>query len=502
MYSKILSAHIKGVTIDIINVECDISSGLPVMDMVGLLSSDVKEAKERVRTALKNSGIFIPPKRVTINLSPANVRKQGNIYDLPIALAIMAAMGLVDRQKSEDILVMGELSLWGSVNKVNGVLPVIAEAKAKGIKKFIVPSENISEGKLVEDVCVKGVSSILEVIETVNNDAFEYVIEGAAKEHIGIDEVAKDFYDVKGQESVKRAVMIAAAGLHNILMLGSPGCGKSMIAERIPYILPLPTVKECLEITKIQSISGQLKEQGLVKMRPFRAPHHTASKVALAGGGINVKAGEITLAHNGVLFLDELMEFKVETLDTLRQPLEEGKIVINRSNGRYVFPSKIMLVAASNPCKCGYYPDKNRCTCSDMSVQKYMNRISGPIFDRIDIRIFVPEISVKDMGKGNCMSSEEMRECVGRARDMQLHRYLNSDIRYNSRLSGCDVEKYCKLGAEEKKFVDSLCDVRSISCRGYYKIIKVARTIADIEGSEDIRTAHLAEAVGYRNDWN
>lgn len=501
MYSKVLSTHIKGVVIEVVQVECDISNGLPVMDMVGLLASDVKEAKERVRTALKNVGIFIPPKRVTINLSPANIRKKGNVYDLPIAVSIVSAMGLVDKDKAKDILIMGELSLDGRVNKVNGVLPTIAEAKKCGIKKFIIPYENMSEGEIIDGVYIKGVSSILEAIDGINRDDFVFVKKNNNIEYVKEQSDIKDFYEVKGQESVKRAVMIAVAGMHNILMIGAPGCGKSMIAERIPYILPAPNMEECLEITKIQSITGDLKGDGLVTMRPFRSPHHTISKVALVGGGKTPKIGEITMAHNGVLFLDELAEFKGETLDTLRQPLESGKVIINREGGNFVFPAEVMLVAATNPCKCGYYPDRNRCSCSEVDVNRYIHRISGPMLDRMDIWVYIPSVKISDVEKNKCISTIQMREKINRARQLQMKRYMNVDIRYNSRLESKDVEKYCKLGKEENAFISALFDEKDISYRGYYKIIKVARTIADIEGSEDIQVAHLAEAAGYRNDW-
>lgn len=501
MYSRVLSAYIKGVSIEVIYVECDISSGLPVIDMVGLLASDVRESKERVRTALKNMGIYLPPKRITINLSPANIRKQGNFYDLPIALSLAASMGIVESCRLEDVMVMGELSLDGKVNKVNGVLPVIVEAKKLGIKKFIVPKANLEEGKIVEGVFLAGVSSILEAIEIVNNDSYTFTNNGIEENQDYSGEVMKDFFDVKGQESVKRAVMIAAAGMHNILMIGAPGAGKTMIAERIPYILPRPDFEECLEITKIQSITGNLEDGGLVINRPFRAPHHTISKIALVGGGNVPKAGEITMAHGGVLFLDELSEFKSETLDTLRQPLETQKVIINRTNGSYEFPAKVMLVTATNPCKCGYYPDRNKCMCTDQSVKKYINRISGPMLDRMDIWVYIPAVDIKEVNTGNCMSTKEMLECIDKARKMQKDRYRNGQIVFNGRLHGKDVEKYCKLGAIERTFLNDIYDKNAISYRGYYKILKVARTIADIEGSENITVAHLAEAAGYRNDW-
>lgn len=501
MYSRVLSAHIKGVSIEVIYVECDISSGLPVIDMVGLLASDVRESKERVRTALKNMGIYLPPKRITINLSPANIRKQGNFYDLPIALSLVASMGIVENCRLEDVMVMGELSLDGKVNKVNGVLPVIVEAKKLGIKKFIVPKANLEEGKIVEGVFIAGVSSILEAIELVNNDSYTFTNNGSEEKQDYSVDVMKDFFDVKGQESVKRAVMIAAAGMHNILMIGAPGAGKTMIAERIPYILPRPDFEECLEITKIQSITGNLGDGGLVVNRPFRAPHHTISKIALVGGGNVPKAGEITMAHGGVLFLDELSEFKSETLDTLRQPLETQKVVINRTNGSYEFPAKVMLVTATNPCKCGYYPDRNKCMCSDQSVKKYINRISGPMLDRMDIWVYIPAVDIKKVNAGNCMSTKEMLECIEKARKIQKDRYQNSQIVFNGRLHSKDVEKYCKLGATERAFLNDIYDKNTISYRGYYKILKVARTVADIEGSENITVAHLAEAAGYRNDW-
>lgn len=501
MYSKVLSAYIKGVSIEFVDVECDISSGLPVMDMVGLLASDVKEAKDRVRTALKNMDIYLPPKRITINLSPANVRKQGNMYDLPIAMALVSSMGIVGKDKLHEVLIMGELSLDGRVNKVNGVLPVVAEAKKLGIKKFIVPKENLAEGEIVDDIFIVGVSSILEAIAAVNNDGFVL----SEKEERNMSQVdccdLKDFFDVKGQESVKRAVMIAVAGMHNILMIGAPGSGKTMIAERIPYVLPRPNLEECLEITKIQSITGNLKKDGLVTERPFRAPHHTISKIALVGGGVVPKAGEITMAHGGVLFLDELAEFKSETLDTLRQPLETGKVIINRTNGNYVFPAKTLLVTATNPCKCGYYPDRNRCTCTEMSVKKYINRISGPMLDRMDIWVYIPNVNIHKCDNGKCMSTGEMLEKIEKARIVQSERLKDCEEHFNGKLQGKDVDKYCVLGKEERMFLNSAYDKNIMSYRGYYKIIKVARTIADIEGSEKICVSHLAEAAGYRNDW-
>ncbi len=501
MYSKVLSAYIKGVSIEIVDVECDISSGLPVIDMVGLLASDVKEARDRVRTALKNMDIYLPPKRITINLSPANVRKQGNMYDLPIAMALISAMGIVDKEKVQNVLVLGELSLDGKVNKVNGVLPIIAEAKKCGINRFIIPRENLSEGELVDGIYIAGVSSIIEAIDIVNNDTF--VISSRKENGMTKDNVLdmKDFFDVKGQESVKRAVMIAVAGMHNILMIGAPGCGKTMIAERIPYVLPKPDMQECLEITKIQSITGNLKEDGLVTERPFRAPHHTISKIALIGGGTVPRAGEITMAHGGVLFLDELAEFKSETLDTLRQPLETGRVIINRTNGNYVFPAKTLLVTATNPCKCGYYPDRNRCSCTEMSVKKYINRISGPMLDRMDIWVYIPVVDINKCSSGSCMSTAEMLEKIEKARIVQSKRLKNCTEGYNGKLQGKDIDKYCILGSEERNFLNSVYDKSIMSYRGYYKIIKVARTIADIEGSEKICVSHLAEAAGYRNDW-
>lgn len=501
MYSKVLSAFIKGVSIELVDVECDISSGLPIIDMVGLLASDVKEAKNRVRTALKNADIFLPPKRITINLSPANVRKQGNIFDLPIALTMLASLGIVEKGKLEGVLVMGELGLDGSVNSVNGVLPVIAEAKKMGVKNFIVPLNNIEEGKLVAGVKIAGVSSILEAIDVVNKDGYVLTY-GRDRVMFGEDFInCKDFIDVCGQESVKRAVMVAAAGMHNILMVGAPGTGKTMIAERIPYILPKPSIEECLEITKIQSIVGELQSDGLVMERPFRAPHHTISKMALIGGGNVPHPGEITKAHGGVLFLDELAEFKSETLDTLRQPLENERVVINRNNGNYIFPASCMLVTATNPCKCGYYPDRNKCSCSDVSVSRYINRISGPMLDRMDIWIFIPKVDMKNVQNGKCMSSKEMYIKIENARKIQEERYKDSQVKYNGKLSGKDVLKYCKLGKKEKEFLQSIFESKGISYRGYYKIIKLARTIADLEGCEEIGVAHLAEAAGYRNEW-
>lgn len=509
MYSKVYSAAIRGVSMEIVCVETDVSDGLPSFDMVGLLNSEVKEAKERVRSAIKNTGYLLPPKRITVSLSPADIRKEGSSFDLPIAVGILNSIGLVgksneDRRRTEEVLIAGELSLSGKVLKMKGVLPMILAAREKGIKKFIVPSENAAEGAIVEDVSVYGVKDLRDTIDFLNGEKKN------PERHIDFKEVYRHFYeqneseydfaDINGQEAVKRAAKIAVAGMHHMLLVGAPGSGKSMIAKRIPGILPRPDMEECMEITKIHSIAGELNNEPVMMSRPFRAPHHTITGRALVGGGINPKPGEITLAHRGVLFLDELAEFKRDTIDALRQPIEDGRVVINRIGGNYEFPAKIMLVAATNPCKCGYYPDRNRCSCSEIQVKNYIGRISGPILDRIDICIHAPEVQAKDLGRHSGETTREIRRQVERVREVQRQRYISENYRFNSEVPSSHMEKYCRLTDKAKKLMDKVYTNLRLSVRAYYKIVRVARTIADLDSSEMIDEKHIAEAVGYRTE--
>ena len=502
MFSRIMSAAIRGVGIEIIQVETDISSGLPVFDMVGLLSSEVRESKERVRTAIKNCGMSVPPRRITVNLAPADVRKEGGSFDLPVAVSVLAAMGMVQAViNMEETLMVGELGLDGSVRPVRGVLPMIQEGKRQGIRYFIVPEANRREGAIVTEAKVIGVSSLLEVCDILNGHRT------LETEHIDIQELyhsqikkeTKDFSDIQGQESLKKAAEIAAAGMHNMLIVGPPGSGKTMVAERLPSILPKPDLEECLEITKIQSIAGNLREETLITERPFRAPHHTITEKAMTGGGQRVVPGEITLAHRGVLFLDEFAEFKSDTIDALRQPLEKGSFVLSRVSGTYRFPADFMLVAASNPCPCGYYPDRTRCTCSEPQVQRYLGRMKGPIADRIDICVGVQPVEVDQLQTNRrCESSTDIRKRVEAAVFLQRERYAGTGFRFNSELDIRGVKKYCYIGEKEKQLLRQAFTSFGMSARGYYRVIKVARTIADLEGSIHIREKHISQALGYR----
>ena len=503
MYSKVYSAAIRGIEMEIVAVETDVSDGLPSFEMVGLLNSEVKEARERVRSAIKNTGYLLPPKRITVNLSPADIRKEGSSFDLPIAISILTSLGLINKKiNAEDkILIAGELSLSGKVMPMNGVLPMVLAAREKGIKKFIVPKDNAKEGAVVKDVEIYGITSLQEVINFLNGYSYEkepYIdFDAMYESKTIIDEM--DFADISGQESVKRAIKVAVAGMHHVLMIGTPGSGKSMIAKRIPGILPKPDMEECMEITKIHSIAGELKNNTCIRLnRPFRAPHHSVSDKALIGGGNNPKPGEITLAHRGVLFLDELAEFRRETIDSLRQPLETGEVVINRLNGTYVFPASVMLVAATNPCKCGYYPDRNRCSCTEIQVKNYLGKISGPILDRIDMCITTQTVMLEDIGKKTGESSAKIRQQIEKVRKIQEERYEKEKFRFNSEVPSSKLDKYCKMSSDAKNIIEKAYKMYGLSVRSYHKLVRVARTIADLEGANYIEEKHIAEALGYR----
>lgn len=500
MFCKINSASFLGVEMLKINVEVDISDGLPNFDMVGLLNSEVKESRERVRTAIKNQSIILPPKRITINLSPVNVRKTGNYFDLAIAVGILKCLGIVLSTNLEDTLIVGELSLNGDVKKIGGILAIVAKAKELGFKKCIIPKENEDEGAVIDGINVYGVNSLNEAVSIINDEFKKEAV------HKDIYEVYRsnalafttlDFADVYGNEGIKRAVMIAACGKHHLLMIGPPGVGKSMIASRIPTILPKPDMDECIEITKIHSIAGKLKDGNFMTNRPYRAPHHTITQSALVGGGMIPKMGEVTLAHKGVLFLDELAEFKPDTIDTLREPIENGQVIISRNSGKYVFPADIMLVGATNPCKCGYYPDRNRCNCSESQVKNYLNRISGPILDRLDICVNMEPIKIEEIEKNSKnISSSDMQKIVEKGRKIQKDR--NPSGKFNSKLSVREIESICCMEKEAGELLRESYAKLQLSVRAYYKIIRVARTIADIEECEYINKKHMAEAINYR----
>ncbi len=503
MYSSIISGGILGVEGILIRVETDIHDGLPVFNMVGYLSSCVREAGERVRTALKNSMYYLPPKRITINLSPADVRKEGTAFDLPIAIGILVSMGMIPEKNAKGILLIGELSLDGHVNAVRGVLSVVHHAFKQGIRRCIVPKGNGKEAALIAGMEVFAVTTLSETASFLNGD-LDLIPEQVDIKQIFLrqeSEPYEDFADIKGQAVLKRGMEIAAAGMHNILMTGAAGSGKSMIAKRLPGILPRLTFEESIEITKIYSIAGLLPEnEALITKRPFRAPHHTITPTALAGGGVIPRPGEISLSHNAVLFLDELPEFNRNTLEVMRQPMEDGAVTISRLNATYRFPANFMLVAARNSCPCGHYPDMNKCTCTLREIRRYQAKISKPLLDRIDINVEVTPVEAEKLfEKGYEESSERIRERVYHAQSRQQLRYQNEQIRFNSQLDTSLCDKYIVLGSSEKDFLVHMYQALSLSARGGYRILKLARTIADLEDCDKVSISHLKEAVFYRN---
>ncbi|MDE7353791.1 MAG: YifB family Mg chelatase-like AAA ATPase [Acetatifactor sp.] len=508
MYSAVCSGALLGVSAYLVTVEVDIAPGLPVFSMVGYLSGEVKESRDRVTVALKNAGLRIPPNHITVNLSPADRRKEGTAFDLPIAVGMLEASGYFPAGASSGILFLGELGLDGEIKKVRGVLPIVREAAARGMKQCIVPAANAREGAVIPGITVRGAGNIREVLcflgehpgkmqEGILQAAdvrISELMEGEQRERI------PDFSEVSGQETAKRAAEIAAAGFHNLLMTGPPGAGKSMIARRIPGILPPLTLEESLEVTAVHSVAGLLEEgKALVTKRPFESPHHTITQAALIGGSSLPRPGMISLAHRGVLFLDELPEFQRISLDSLRQPLEERQVNIARAGGSVTYPTDFMLVCAMNPCPCGYYPDRNRCRCQESAVRRYIGRVSGPVMDRIDLCV---ELGAVDIGslkeKNKAESSARIRERVLRAREIQKSRFAGTECRFNGDIGAAQIEEYCFLGKEEQELMEQMYRSLQLSARAYHRVLKVARTIADLAGKERIDKEHLMEACFYR----
>lgn len=501
MLSKLKTCVLYGIEGYEVHVETDLSNGLPGFNIVGLPDASIKESKERVRSAIKNSGYKFPVSRITVNLAPANLKKEGSQIDLPIAMGILAASRAVDKPIDEKTFIMGELSLDGRVMAVDGALPMVISMRNAGFERAVVPYENREECGVIDGIDIVPVQSLRDLADYFNCEAPIEPYKQSYEVSDSTEDFNEDFSEIKGQAAMKRAVEIAAAGMHNILLLGSPGSGKTMIAKRIPTILPDLSFEEALEVTKIYSIAGLLDGKGLIKKRPFRSPHHTSSKVSMAGGGGKPGPGEVSLAHYGVLFLDEAPEFPKSVLEVLRQPMEDGNISISRANGSFTFPASFMLAASMNPCPCGYLGDStHECTCSRSQIDRYLGKISGPLLNRIDIQLEVSPVRYTDLNDiREEESSSSIKKRIVRTRNIQQERYKSIGIMTNSQLSGKNLSKYCKINRESENMLREAFELLGLSARAYNKILKVSRTIADLEESEGIETKHVAEAIQYRS---
>lgn len=504
MYCKVHTAMIGGIEGVKITVECDMRNGMPMLTLIGDLSNEVREAKDRVITAMNHVNLPLPLKKITVNLAPADKHKRGNYFDLAIAIAILGCCNEVDTEKIKNCMFVGELGLNGDLRELNGVLSISDMAEKEGFERIILPKNNETEASIIRGIEVIGVQNLKEVIEYIKG---KKKIEPASfdlktyRERIN-SKKNEDFSDVNGQFSVKRAIEIAVSGQHNLLMIGAPGSGKSMLSKRIPSIMPQMSVEESIEISKIYSVCGMLSQDSpLMIRRPFRSPHHTVSAQALSGGGRYPMPGEVSLSNKGILFLDELPEFSVKSLEILRQPMEDKQICISRTAGKYTYPADFQLVAAMNPCPCGYFPDRNRCKCNENEIRNYVGKISGPLLDRIDICVEVKRIGIRDLDhteKDN-ESSEEIRRRIAKVKKIQDERFKNKGYCFNSQIPARDLGRLCNMDPQASDTLKLAFETYHLTARGYHKIIRVARTIADMEGSDRVKEDHIGEAIFYRS---